>query len=112
MSLMVKLMTMGLSRASLFIRYSTIGQRFISNERKLSPGESELVDILKVKFPNANKIDVVDISGGCGSMYEVYLETTQFRNIRTVRQHQLVNEALKDKVKNMHGIRIFTSIPE
>jgi stress-induced morphogen len=89
-----------------------MGRRWISSERQLSKGEDELVQILKQNFPDANKIDVVDISGGCGSMYEVYLETKQFKSLRTVKQHQLVNDALKDKVKAMHGIRIFTSAPE
>lgn len=54
-------------------------------------------------------IAVVDISGGCGAMYEVYVEAPDFAGLRVVRQHQLVNEALKVEIKDMHGLRISTA---
>lgn len=57
-------------------------------------------------------IAVVDISGGCGSMYEVYVEAPDFTGIRVVRQHQLVTDALKAEIKDMHGVRISTAVTE
>lgn len=42
-------------------------------------------------------------------MFEVHISSSDFKNLSTVKQHQLVNSALKDEVKKMHGIRIFTA---
>ena len=35
----------------------------------------------------------------------------QFSGKRTVLQHRMVNDALAEEVKEMHGLRIFTSLP-
>ena len=85
--------------------------RCFSDEASASPSNAEmsLINILKGKFPSATDIAVVDISGGCGSMYEVYVESPDFKGIRLVKQHQMVSEALKGEIKEMHGIRISTS---
>jgi len=75
-----------------------------------SAGEKKLADILKQSF-SASQIAVKDISGGCGAMYEIFVESEDFRGKRQVQQHQLVNKALGDEVKSMHGLRIFTTVP-
>lgn len=31
-------------------------------------------------------------SGGCGAMYEIHIESEEFREKRTVQQHQMVNQ--------------------
>jgi stress-induced morphogen len=89
----------------------------LSNEnsngsKEKSDDEKKLITLLKAKFPKAKEIDVIDISGGCGSMYAIYVETIEFKNMRTVKQHQLINETLKNEIKSMHGLRIQTVIPE
>ena len=90
---------------------SHISSRNYSDSENASPSQAEmsLINILKEKFPSASDIAVVDISGGCGSMYEVYVESPDFKGIRLVKQHQMVSEALKGEIKEMHGIRISTS---
>uniref|UniRef100_A0A3B4VRB5 BolA-like protein 3 n=1 Tax=Seriola dumerili TaxID=41447 RepID=A0A3B4VRB5_SERDU len=75
-------------------------------------GEVRIAQILKEKFPSASSLKVVDISGGCGAMYEIHIESSEFKGKRTVQQHQLVNQALKDEIQGMHGLRIFTEIPK
>ena len=81
--------------------------------RVLTDGEQNLVNMLKNKFKNAKTIEVTDISGGCGSMYAIFVESIEFEGLRTVKQHQMINDCLKDEIINkMHGIRIYTSIPE
>ncbi|XP_016339491.1 bolA-like protein 3 [Sinocyclocheilus anshuiensis] len=77
----------------------------------LTDGETRITQVLKVKFPQASSLKVVDISGGCGAMYEIHIESDEFRGKRTVQQHQLVNQALKDEIKDMHGLCIFTDVP-
>lgn len=32
------------------------------------------------------------ISGGCGAMYEIQIESEEFKEKRTVQQHQMVNQ--------------------
>ena len=83
-----------------------------SENRKRTEGEEKLIDMLRKRFPLAKAIEVNDISGGCGSMYAIYVETVEFKNMRTVKQHQLINECLKAEIKdNMHGLRIYTAVP-
>ncbi|KAI1890193.1 hypothetical protein AGOR_G00171160 [Albula goreensis] len=74
-------------------------------------GETRIAQILKEKFPQAASLKVVDISGGCGAMYEIHIESEEFKGKRTVQQHQLVNQALQDEIQGMHGLRIFTDVP-
>ncbi|XP_006096843.1 bolA-like protein 3 isoform X1 [Myotis lucifugus] len=75
-------------------------------------GELKVTQILKESFPRATTIKVTDISGGCGAMYEIQIESEEFKEKRTVQQHQMVNQALKEEIKGMHGLRIFTSVPK
>ncbi|XP_053320562.1 bolA-like protein 3 [Spea bombifrons] len=75
-------------------------------------GEDRITEVLKTRFPKATSVRVVDISGGCGAMYEVHVESEEFKAKRTVQQHQMVNDALQEEIKVMHGLRIFTSCPK
>ncbi|TRY93261.1 hypothetical protein DNTS_021642 [Danionella cerebrum] len=59
----------------------------------LSDGELRITQLLKEKFPQATSLKVLDISGGCGAMYEIHIESDEFKGKRTVQQHQLVNQA-------------------
>ena len=98
--------------------------------KNTSAGEALLVDILKSSFPKAKYIEVQDISGksvtvnyscniimfclclgGCGAMYEIFVETIEFRGLNIVKQHRLVTDALKTQIKDMHGVRIHTKHP-
>ena len=89
------------------LSYST---RSFSDSADASPSQAEmtLINILKEKFPLAIDIAVVDISGGCGSMYEIYVESPEFKGMRLVKQHKMGNEALKGEIREMHGLRIST----
>ncbi|XP_061029681.1 bolA-like protein 3 isoform X1 [Eubalaena glacialis] len=75
-------------------------------------GELKVTQILKEKFPRATAIKVTDISGGCGAMYEIQIKSEEFKEKRTVQQHQMVPQALKEEIKCMHGLWIFTSVPK
>uniref|UniRef100_A0A1B6FBY2 BolA-like protein 3 n=1 Tax=Cuerna arida TaxID=1464854 RepID=A0A1B6FBY2_9HEMI len=75
------------------------------------PVESKLQDILRKNFPLAEYIEVRDVSGGCGAMFEISVITKEFKGLTMVKQHRLINEALKEEIKDMHGLRIYTSLP-
>ena len=85
-------------------RYFSDGE----NVSTSSPAEMNLINILRKNFPSATDIAVQDISGGCGSMYEVYVVSPDFKGMRLVKQHRMVTEALKGEIKDMHGVRIST----
>ncbi|XP_014116995.1 PREDICTED: bolA-like protein 3 [Pseudopodoces humilis] len=97
----------GLGRGPLLLRCRS--WRGFSSQ---TDGESRLARLLREKFPRASAIKVLDISGGCGAMYEIHIESEEFREKRTVQQHQMVNQALSEEIKHMHGLRIFTSAPK
>jgi stress-induced morphogen len=81
--------------------------------RQLNEGEKQLASLLRARFPLAKTIDVQDISGGCGSMYQIIVESVEFKNLRKVKQHQMVNDTLQKQIRNeMHGLRIHTAVPD
>jgi stress-induced morphogen len=51
---------------------------------------------------------VQDISGGCGSMYAIQIESTKFKGLSVIKQHKMVNEVLKDEIKSWHGVQLRT----
>ncbi|CAB3372810.1 Hypothetical predicted protein [Cloeon dipterum] len=72
--------------------------------------ERRLQNLLQRAFPAAKDIQVADISGGCGAMYEIFVEAPEFKGLSVVKQHRLVNEALREEIKEMHGLRISTTV--
>ena len=63
-------------------------------------GEREITKILNEKL-SPSYIEVRDISGnvctyigsgGCGSMYEIWIDSDQFSGKRLIQQHRMVNE--------------------
>ncbi|XP_052060594.1 bolA-like protein 3 [Mytilus californianus] len=89
---------------------STLRQR-CTDASTLTEGELKIVNVLKEKFPKASDIQALDISGGCGSMYKVYVESVEFSGQRTLNQHRMVKEALKEEIKDMHGLNVVTKVP-
>ncbi|VVC43748.1 BolA protein [Cinara cedri] len=78
----------------------------------LKGGENVLKTTLQNKFPKAKEIKIKDISGGCGAIFEVFVSSVEFKGLSMVKQHQIINEVLKNEIKSMHGIRIHTEIPD
>ncbi|KAJ9098682.1 hypothetical protein QFC21_004330 [Naganishia friedmannii] len=78
---------------------------------KLNDGERGIYDKLKAKF-GSKTLDVVDVSGGCGSFYAIHISSPQFKGLSTIRQHKLVNECLKEEVKAIHGLQLKTVVEE
>lgn len=52
------------------------------------------------------------IVGGCGAMFSVRVESPQFNGMARVKQQKLINEVLREQIKQMHGIRIETKAIE
>ncbi|WVF72039.1 hypothetical protein IAT40_006851 [Kwoniella sp. CBS 6097] len=76
----------------------------------LDKGEKAIYDKLKAAFPG-NKLEVQDVSGGCGSFYAIIISSPAFKGLTTIKQHKLVNQCLKEDIKDIHGLQLKT-IPE
>lgn len=44
--------------------------------------------------------------GGCGSFYAIIIASDRFKGLSMVKQHQLVNQALKAEIKTIHGLQV------
>ncbi|KAH7408515.1 bola protein [Phaeosphaeria sp. MPI-PUGE-AT-0046c] len=54
------------------------------------------------------KLEVQDISGGCGSMYAIEIESPKFAGLTVIKQHKLVNQVLKEEIAKWHGVQLRT----
>ena len=89
------------------------GDQPSSTSTQRTEDERKLADMLRARFPTAKQIQVNDISGGCGAMYEIFVESDEFKNVRKVKQHQMISQVLESEIRNkMHGVRIYTAVPE
>ncbi|KAI8791085.1 bolA-like protein 3 [Biomphalaria glabrata] len=78
----------------------------------LTPGESAIKCKLQKAFPSATEIQVSDVSGGCGAMYQIAIESPDFKGLPKIQQHRLVNQALAEEIKSMHGLQLTTKAPD
>ncbi|VEU20458.1 DEKNAAC101386 [Brettanomyces naardenensis] len=73
--------------------------------------EEQIYDILdRQLLPKS--LEVRDISGGCGSMFSISIESDKFRGLSTIKQHRLVNTILKDEISKWHGLQLKTKKTE
>jgi stress-induced morphogen len=63
------------------------------------------------KSLNPVKLEVQDISGGCGSMYGIEIVSEAFRGLSMLKQQRLVNQVLGDDIKGWHGVQLKTRAP-
>jgi stress-induced morphogen len=45
-------------------------------------------------------------------MFRIYVCSDKFKGKKLVEAHRMVNEAIKDELKNMHGATVITDIPQ
>lgn len=67
---------------------------------------------LRQNFPNAVTISVEDTSGGCGAMFNVSVETEEFKGLSVMKQHRMVYDLLQEQLKAIHGIHLQTKVPK
>jgi stress-induced morphogen len=51
----------------------------------------------------AEHVEVVDTSGGCGQAFEVVIVSNVFANKNKLVRHRLVNSALKEEIAVIHA---------
>ncbi|PNS14366.1 hypothetical protein CAC42_6879 [Sphaceloma murrayae] len=51
----------------------------------------------------ASHVEIEDLSGGCGQMYEALIISPQFAKKTTLARHRLVNNTLKQEIAAIHA---------
>ncbi|KAI8582244.1 hypothetical protein K450DRAFT_228050 [Umbelopsis ramanniana AG] len=70
-----------------------------------------LQQVIKERL-QADHVEVVDNSGGCGQMFEVVIVSSLFKDKRTLARHRLVNDTLKDEISKVHAFSQKSYTPE
>eukprot|EP01119_Soliformovum_irregulare_P015554 TRINITY_DN4382_c0_g1_i1.p1 TRINITY_DN4382_c0_g1~~TRINITY_DN4382_c0_g1_i1.p1 ORF type:complete len:102 (+),score=11.79 TRINITY_DN4382_c0_g1_i1:195-500(+) len=83
----------------------------VSQRNYGTPGEDRVSTLLKDKL-NVQELDVKDVSGGCGAMYNIRIVSSDFKGQSMVQQHRRVNEILETEIKQWHGLTLSTSVPK
>ncbi|GBE79174.1 bola protein [Sparassis latifolia] len=83
---------------------------YIPTPAELSEGEKAIWNKLNEKF-SPSELKVMDVSGGCGSFYNIIIASENFKGIPTVKQHRMVNEILKQEIEGIHGLQLKTIVP-
>jgi stress-induced morphogen len=76
----------------------------------LNDKEREIWGMLQREL-KPTKLEVQDISGGCGSMYGIEVVSERFRGLSMLRQQRLVNQVLGEEIRGWHGVQLRTSVP-
>ncbi|CAG9835614.1 unnamed protein product [Diabrotica balteata] len=74
--------------------------------------EQKILEKLRGRFPSASSIHVEDTSGGCGAMFNVSIETSDFKGLSIPKQHKIVYDALKEEISKIHGIHLQTIVSD
>ncbi|XP_028141419.2 bolA-like protein 3 [Diabrotica virgifera virgifera] len=74
--------------------------------------EQKILEKLRGRFPNASSIHVEDTSGGCGAMFNVAIETSEFKGLSIPKQHKVVYDALKEEISKIHGLHLQTRVSD
>ncbi len=65
--------------------------------------ELKLKEKLKIE-----KLDVVDLSGDCGTSFLIKIKAEDFNGKTMIAQHRMINEILKDDLKGIHALQLKT----
>lgn len=78
---------------------------FITFKKNFFVEKAILENKIKTKI-NCENLEVVDISGNCGTSFSIKIKSPDFKGKPMIMQHRMVNEALKDELKEIHALQI------
>ncbi|TPX57055.1 hypothetical protein PhCBS80983_g04088 [Powellomyces hirtus] len=73
--------------------------------------KAHLEEAIKTKL-EAEHVDVIDTSNGCGQSFDVVIVSKLFEGKPLLQRHRLVNDALKDEIAVIHAFSQKTYTPE
>ena len=65
--------------------------------------EQKLTEKMKI-----DKLEVTDMSGNCGTSFMIKLKSPDFNGKTMIAQHRMINEILKDELKDIHALQLKT----
>lgn len=77
-------------------------------DHQMSEAEKNMNKLLTDNIKGCSRVEVHDVSNGCGSMFDVVVEATSFQGKSKVAQHKIVTNILREQIKSMHGLTIKT----
>ena len=83
----------------------------ISKENAIDSTEISKENAIETKLREvvaATHVNVEDISGGCGSMYKIFVVSPEFEGLALEKQHRLVQKAIAGEIADMHGLTLKT----
>ncbi|KAK3624602.1 hypothetical protein LTR56_020949 [Elasticomyces elasticus] len=90
--------------------YSTETASTVEAPDYLDESERKIFATLKAEL-QPTKLEVQDVSGGCGSMYALDIVSDHFKGLPVIKQHRLVNKVLGEEIKKWHGVQLKTRAP-
>ncbi|KAK3071282.1 hypothetical protein LTR53_008905 [Teratosphaeriaceae sp. CCFEE 6253] len=90
--------------------YSSESTSAVEPPDYLDESERRIFETLKSEL-QPTKLEVQDVSGGCGSMYALDIVSERFRGLPVIKQHRLVNTVLGEDIKRWHGVQLKTRVP-
>lgn len=72
---------------------------------------SVIEKLIKTNLKEVSKLEIIDISGGCGASFSINVSSSDFKGKSIIQQHRMINDILKPELKEVHAIQIKTSIP-
>jgi stress-induced morphogen len=74
--------------------------------------EKQIVEyLIKSTLKDVTKLNVVDISGGCGQSFNIEISSKDFKGKTLIQQHRLINDILKKEFNDIHALTLKTSVP-
>lgn len=68
---------------------------------------SKSIDQILTKTFDPQHQEILDISGGCGTSYEIRLVSTKFCGLGLLKRHRMVNDALgKEIISHLHALTL------
>eukprot|EP00392_Amoebophrya_sp_AT5.2_P015021 g15207.t1 len=68
--------------------------------------------MIKRKFGTDAGVEIYDRSGGCGTSYEIIVESPMFAEKTRLQRERMVQEPIRAEIKRWHAVTIKTKIPE
>lgn len=79
--------------------------RRLYSTRPTGEYENKIFSLLENDF-KPKELLVQDISGGCGSMFAIRIESAEFKGLTPVKQQQLVYKSLGEELPKWHGLQL------
>ena len=68
--------------------------------------ELRIIEKIKKGLDDSSKIEVIDLSGGCGTMLQIKVSSQKFKGLSIIQQHILINKCVEGE--DLHGFRVET----